>query len=317
MVLPLCWGLVPLGLLCRAAGRGGTGTVSGVDARCQVRVTGPLQGGGRLGALGLRPHVAGRVGPVKGTRPGPRRGARGDGEVASEPAAAAASDRRVPSRRFTPSSWMPVMCSRCLAPLGSPIFTHCPDTGLEALPVRPCCKDPLGACVSLLCRPLGLYNIKAWAPWCLRHDPERVLPRAAPPPVSWALGLWLTSPRPCLCRTHERPRCPGLRRAAWPLLAGPFRTWVGSLPLALLHLPTPQPQWGACAASGLSGGTGEELTFVGVGSLACALGPGGSEAPGKPAKAGLEQRPAGRCGASRGLGHGSGLSKTEPKIQTL
>lgn len=56
---------------------------------------------------------------------------------------------------------------------------------------------------------------------------------------------------------------------------------------------------------------------MGVGSLACALGPGGSEAPEKPAKAGLEQRPAGRCGASRGLGHGSGLSKTEPKIQTL
>lgn len=98
------------------------------------------------------------------------------------------------------------------------------------------------------------------------------------PPLCWGLvplGLL------------RRAAGPGLRHAlcgASP--RGAFRNLGGSL-LAPLHLPNPQPHGGACAASGLSGGTGEGDIW-GVGSLACVLGPGSWEAPGTLATAGLE-----------------------------
>lgn len=266
------------------AGRGGTGAVHGVDTRHQVRVPGPLQGG--------------MCGKGEGNEAGATSGARGDGEVAIgggrvsvQHAGGRSSDRQAGSERALHTEPLDARHS----PLGSLTQAW-----------RPC---PSGRA--------------AGAPWRLRHDPEHVPPRAVPgllPP--WLRGSGFSTSLPVLL-----PACGGLVRdpgapafgalSVWRLLAGPLRIWGGSTPLAPRHLSHPQPHRGACATSGLSRGTGGGLASVRVGSLACARGPGAWEAPGKVAKAGLEMRPAGRCGASPRPRPWLRPQQNEPKIQTL
>lgn len=126
------------------------------------------------------------------------------------------------------------------------------------------------------------------------------------------LSCWL-APRPSRHWHVVPPLCWGLvplgllRRAAGPGLRhalcgasprGAFRNLGGSL-LAPLPLPNPQPHGGACAASGLSSGTGEGLTSGGSAAwpVSWAL------AAGKLQEHWLQRvwnwlRPAGKCGVS-------------------
>lgn len=211
------------------AGRGGTGAVHRVDTRHQVRVPGPLQGGGRLGTLGLWPHAAACVGKVKGMRPGPGWGPRGDGEVAIggghvsvQHAGGRSSDRRAGSERALHTEPLDARHT----PLGSP---SSPTALTQAW--RPC---PSGRA--------------AGAPWRLRHDPEHVPPRAVPgllPP--WLRGSGFSTSLPAggssetpVPRPSARSPCGVSSRGLYASGGAPPPSLRGTSPtLSLAGVPVP------------------------------------------------------------------------------